>query len=193
MSKRPFMQLYVSDFLGDTQHLSAEEIGAYMLLLMTMWQRDGKLPMNEKTLSRVARIAPEQWPTVWASLADFFTVEDGEISQERLSDELGKFARKSAARSEAGRRGGHAKALKDKKSGVANAMAKRWHLPDTRIKKGNASPDPTDSVVLDRYRADQENLFKTCEEISGQKIPDYMQRFSFSASVVAEARKRLAH
>ena len=40
MSKRPFMQLWVSDFIGDTLDLDAKEIGAYMLLLMSMWQRD---------------------------------------------------------------------------------------------------------------------------------------------------------
>lgn len=192
MSKRPFMQLYVSDFLGDTQHLSAEEVGAYLLLLMTMWQRDGKLPMNEKTLSRVARIAPEQWPAVWVSLADFFTVEDGEISQERLSEELGKFARKSAARSEAGRRGGHAKALKDKKSGVANAMAKRWHLPDTRIKKGENDLVPTDSPVRVSRHVEPE-VFAACIEATGEKVPDFLEAKSFPLAVVAEARKRLAH
>jgi hypothetical protein len=56
MSERPFMQLYVSDFIGDTLQLSTEQIGAYMLMLMAMWNAGGTLPDDDVKLSRVVRM-----------------------------------------------------------------------------------------------------------------------------------------
>lgn len=35
--KRPWMPLYIGDFIADTAHLSAEETGAYILLIMHYW------------------------------------------------------------------------------------------------------------------------------------------------------------
>ena len=39
MSAQPYMPLWISDFIGDTLELDAKEVGAYMLILMAMWQR----------------------------------------------------------------------------------------------------------------------------------------------------------
>ena len=61
MSERPFMQLYVSDFVGDTLLLSTEHIGAYLLLLIALWNADGVLPNEEAKLARVARLSVKRW------------------------------------------------------------------------------------------------------------------------------------
>lgn len=120
MSSTPFMPLWVSDFIGDTLDLDAKEIGAYMLLLMAMWQRGGSLPDDDGKLQRVARVGRE-WPKVWAALKPFFTVENGLVENKRLTQELQKVAAKREVNAHAGSLGGRAKALKNNKQALANA------------------------------------------------------------------------
>lgn len=72
MSERPFMQLYVSDFVGDTLTLSTEHIGAYLLLLIALWNANGMLPSDERKLARVARLNLKRWRAVAIDLLPFF-------------------------------------------------------------------------------------------------------------------------
>lgn len=120
MSKTPFMPLWVADFVGDTLDLDAKEIGAYMLILMTMWGRDGYLPNDEKKLQRVARCGRD-WPRIWGAIQHYFTVEGDLITQARLLKECKNVASKREVNAQNGARGGTAKALKTKKPHVANA------------------------------------------------------------------------
>lgn len=120
MSKTPFMPLWVSDFLGDTLDLDAKEIGAYMLILMSMWKRGGPLPYEEDKLKRIARVGRD-WPRVWATLERFFIIDGGEISNKRLMEELLSVTAKREVNAQNGARGGRAKALKEKEARIANA------------------------------------------------------------------------
>jgi uncharacterized protein YdaU (DUF1376 family) len=151
MSKNPFMPLWVADFVGDTLDLDAKEVGAYMLILMTLWTRGGYLPHDEKKLQRVARCGRD-WPKVWETIKPFFTVEGESITQDRLLKELEKVASKRAVNSQSGSLGGKAKALKDKEQGVANATVslqqpepyldkKKEREPNGSPKKGSRLPE----------------------------------------------------
>jgi uncharacterized protein YdaU (DUF1376 family) len=152
MSERPFMQLYVSDFIGDTLHLSTEQIGAYMLLLMAMWNAGGRLPNDDAKLARVVRMSVKKWKAIEADLIGFFDVTDGEIYHNRLTKELQKSERKSQSRADAGAKGGSAKALKDKEARLANASSLPRHSPDTITRKNTSSlrsdvcPEPEKSA-----------------------------------------------
>lgn len=192
MSERPFMQLYVSDFVGDTLHLSSEQVGVYLLLLMAMWNADGSLPDDDTKLARVARLSLKKWKAIRPELIDFFTVADGQIVHGRLSRELQKSERQTQSRAAAGAMGGAATALKNNKSRPASAAAMPQHLPEPYRKKGANAIDPTaGTVALDRWQ--DEALFKACERIRGRDAPTSMQRYSFPADIVAQARKELAH
>lgn len=139
MSERPFMQLYVSDFVGDTLQLSTEQIGAYMLMLMAMWNAGGRLPDDDAKLARVARLSLKRWRAISADLLTFFEREAGEIGHKRLTKELRKALVKSEARAAAGARGGAATALKTKAHPPANAAALPRHSPDSRNQSEKAS------------------------------------------------------
>lgn len=145
MSERPFMQLYVSDFIGDTLHLSTEQIGAYMLLLMAMWNAGGKLPSDEAKLARVTRMSVKKWKSIADDLLPFFEVSGDEIRHNRLTKELQKSESKSQSRAAAGAAGGAAKALKDQEARVAIAKRSPQHLPDTITREESSSLRSEDS------------------------------------------------
>lgn len=120
MSQTPFMQLYVGDYLADTLHLTTEQHGAYLLLLMTMWRNGASLPNDAAKLARICRVSPKRWPQIWSEIAEFFTVEGDTITQLRLSKEHQKAVSISQERKTAASLGGKAKALKDKEARLAN-------------------------------------------------------------------------
>jgi uncharacterized protein YdaU (DUF1376 family) len=71
MTSKPWMPLYIADYLADTTHLSAFESGAYLHLIMHQWQC-GALPTEERALARIAKVQPRYWPRIRAVLAPFF-------------------------------------------------------------------------------------------------------------------------
>lgn len=150
MSERPFMQLYVSDFVGDTLYLSTEQVGAYLLLLMAMWNAGGSLPDDEGKLARVARMSVKKWRAVAPDLMAFFDVSGGAVRHNRLTKELQKSEGKSKSRASAGERGGRAKALKNKERDLANATDLLWHSPDTRNHIEAASQLGASAKLYDR-------------------------------------------
>jgi uncharacterized protein YdaU (DUF1376 family) len=146
------MPLWVADFVGDTLDLDAKEIGAYMLLLMTMWGRQGSLPNDQKKLQRIARCGKD-WPKVWAGISRFFTVEGDTITQIRLRKELLKVETKRAVNARSGSLGGQAKALKNQDRGLADAtpsLKQPYLIPIDRKKEtanavSNQSPEGFDA------------------------------------------------
>lgn len=123
MSSTPFMQLYPSDYLGKTMDLTTEQHGAYLLILMTMWQHDAKLPSDPKKLARIARMSPAKFKSVWAEISRFFDDDGVSITNPRMTKERKKAQEKSQKRAIAGSAGGRAKALKDKELAHSNCHA----------------------------------------------------------------------
>lgn len=115
-----FMPLYVGDYLRDTPHLSVEEHGAYLLLLMALWTK-GTLPASPDALARVARVTPYRWAKLAPILMPFFTVADGMLRHKRVDSERSHSIEVAGKRSAAGKAGGEAKALKTQEAALANA------------------------------------------------------------------------
>lgn len=123
----PYMKFYPSDFAGDTLRLTAEEVGAYMLLLIAMWNAKGSLPDDPTLLARIARVTPAKWERISPNLEVYWTHdEEGRISQKRLTAELQNAEEKSKiARGSANHRW---KAKSRETLKTSNANAPQTHM-----------------------------------------------------------------
>lgn len=142
MSTHPYLPLYVDDYDAHTAHLSAEEDGVYMRLLRLAWRTPGcSLPNDPAWIARKIRLSAADFERVAKPvIEEFFKVKRGRLVQGRLKDEYDDISRKKAARKEAGKKGGSAKALKTQENVSSNATV----LPaDTRAFP-NPEPEPED-------------------------------------------------
>ena len=103
------MPLYVGDYLADTAGLSAEEHGAYLLLIMNYWTNGGPLPDDDARLSRIAACDPARWPSIRSVVSRFFKITRGLWKHKRIDAEIAR----AEANIEAKRRGGKARAAKE--------------------------------------------------------------------------------
>jgi len=102
MAALPYMQLYVADYLADTMHLTAEEHGAYLLVIMNYWQTGQAVPKNR--LPSIAKISNGRWPQVEQTLSEYFTEdENGHWFHARIEADLAKVRSKSVKASKAGK------------------------------------------------------------------------------------------
>ena len=106
-----WMPFFVKDYMAATTDLSIEEHGAYTMLLFSMWQAGGSLPVDHERLSRLCRMSRKRWDMTWALLARFFAVSaDGlTFTQRRLASEMEKAQARRAKAAESGRRSGEAR------------------------------------------------------------------------------------
>ena len=144
MAAIPYMPLYVADYLSDAAHLSTLEHGAYLLLIMTYWQRGESLPADDKKLARICRIGPREWARIKPAISEFFQVDCNTWSHRRIETELQNV---------------RAKSLKKRNGGLARA--KQMHSNSSA--RAQQSDTDTDTVVpLDKSNGvvvDQDKIF----------------------------------
>jgi uncharacterized protein YdaU (DUF1376 family) len=161
----PFMQLYVADYLGDTRHLTTEQHGAYLLLLMAMWRADGRLPNDPRKLARIAGCTGARWNKIGPDVLDLFQSDGQDLTHKRVTSELQKASEKSIKRAVSGARGGKAKALKTKRMTVANDTDLLWHSSDIRSQSSEDKSSGASSAVVDH---DAEAWSKAVTLLTGQ-------------------------
>lgn len=75
MAKNPAFQMYAADFLTDTSHWEAVEVGVYTRLLLTQWI-NGSLPADMNRLARIAGTSAEVMTKIWLVIGCKF-IDDG--------------------------------------------------------------------------------------------------------------------
>lgn len=119
--KRPWMPLYIGDYLGDTGHLTTTQHGAYLLLMMHYWLK-GELPDDDKQLSKITKMPLKFWVEYRPILQDFFY--DG-WKHKRIDDELRKTNAIREKRAAAGAKGGFWSAIAAQKRMGNDSLSKR--------------------------------------------------------------------
>lgn len=124
MARFPHLPLFTDAYMADTLHLTHEEHGLYLMLLMTIWRSpDCKIPNDLEWVKRRLRATDQQMENLVKNLLDeFFTTTGNHITQKRLKEEY-EYVRKNRKRiafplSHGGKR----------KNRYANAMHLYLHL-----------------------------------------------------------------
>ncbi|MFZ1986830.1 MAG: DUF1376 domain-containing protein [Desulfatitalea sp.] len=106
-----WLPLFVGDYLSDTMHLSTEQHGAYLLIMMAYWKNMG--PLCESRMKSVTKLTDDAWSMHRALLEEFFDTVSvpGKWVHKRLEKEIkkameNKKTRVDKARDAAGKRWG---------------------------------------------------------------------------------------
>lgn len=139
-SKRPYLPLFVADYRADTHHLTLTQHGAYLLLLMAVWNDpDGSLPNDSAMLSRICGMSHDRrnWVRTLRAVMPFFEVVGDRLRHKRIDKEIARLDAIAEARAAGGKLGGRP--------------------PDTRISR-RASPDAPHEPDLFNENGANENL-----------------------------------
>lgn len=131
------MPFYVGDYLRDTDTLTAEEHGAYLLLILHYWTNGG-LPQDEKLLQKISKISPYKWQKIRTTMFKLFGPN---WTHKRIDAELQKAHKISIKRELAGAMGGTTRAAKKGGKGLAFARNSFKQMPVYH--KENNIIDPT--------------------------------------------------
>ncbi|MGC0155010.1 YdaU family protein [Chromobacterium vaccinii] len=156
-----WMPLYIADYLADTSHLSTEEHGAYLLLLMNAWTNEGALPANEERLRRITRMDRTAWEVSWPELKTFFYEEGDQLRHHRLDAEIDRAKANVKQRSDAGKASAEKRKLEreaqrrakelanENSTGVATSVETddATDLERDAQRNGRPSPSPTPTTT----------------------------------------------
>lgn len=92
---------YIGDYIADTMHLSAEEHGAYLLLIIHYWKNQKPIKNEPKTIQNIAKIKFKKLSNVLA----FFEEKDGVFLHKRIEKEIEKANKNKELKSQAGKKG----------------------------------------------------------------------------------------
>lgn len=125
MSQFPHLPLFTDAFLADTGHLSAQETGAYLLLLMVAWRSpECRLPDDDAKLARWARLDARTWRRIKPTVMEFWSLQSGFWMQKRLSREREFVSKRAEVARQNGLQGGRPKSLENKET--ANPAGSSW-------------------------------------------------------------------
>jgi uncharacterized protein YdaU (DUF1376 family) len=189
---RPWMPLYVADYLRDTRRLTAAEHGAYLLLIMEYWTV-GKLPDDDKQLCRIACMSAGEWRKASPNIQGYF--KEGWSGHKRIDAELAKSAEISSKRS--------ASAKQKHSKSSANAQQMNTHAgatsqPQSPFKKDSEAKASAPVVASIDGEITEAAVYRFGDDVLGQnsggQVTKLRKMFSNDArkvyDVLAQAKQK---
>lgn len=146
MSPLPTLPLLVDAFIADTAHMTVEEVGAHIRLLVFAWRSPGCcLPDDDARLARMLGLTVKRWAALKPGvMALWQRNSDGNFTHDRLTHEHQFVTSKIEKKRAAGKLGGRPKSLELQDQGKASG---------SEVEKQNESerkpptPTPTESPL----------------------------------------------
>ncbi|HLP99184.1 MAG TPA: YdaU family protein [Sideroxyarcus sp.] len=142
-----WMPLWIGAYLADTLHLSRDEHGGYLLLIMAYWRNGGPLQDDDKKMAAIVRATQKEWKSLKPVLAEFFDCSEGQWSHKRIDQELSSASDKqSKAKSKA-----QAAAQARWKDTTSTASGNASSIPQAVHKEcPTPTPSPTPSISVSK-------------------------------------------
>ncbi|MBN9031632.1 MAG: hypothetical protein BGO05_20805 [Rhizobiales bacterium 63-7] len=113
MADFPALSLWTDAYIADTQHLTNEEHGVYLRLLMFAWRsKECGLPDDDRRLALMVGVGAKKWAALKPVVMSFWTLKGGLWTQKRLTAERDFVERRCEQKRAAGFASSKAKALK---------------------------------------------------------------------------------
>jgi uncharacterized protein YdaU (DUF1376 family) len=140
----PSIPLFGDAYLADTRHLSLEEHGAYLQLMMIAWRIDGCcLPDDDARLARMLGITLAKWKKLKPPVMAFWTIDNGVWKQGRLSKERDFVEQKRAKNKEAAEYRWNNQSIENKQNAECERTSERNAPPPPPIKKEEVRDKPS--------------------------------------------------
>lgn len=157
-----WMPFYIGDYLGDTQRLTTEQHGAYLLLILDYW-RNGPAPDDDAVLQQITKLDKAGWKRCRPALSRLFQIAAGEWKHKRIEKELGKAKANAERRSE--------KASKAAQARWGDATSNAPSMPQAML--GECPPQsPSPEANASPRAGDVSNLMVDLCGIAGIAPPD---------------------
>ena len=140
-----WMPLYIGDWLGATQRLTPEQIGAYIQILVDYW-RNGPPPDDDEVLRQITKLDKPRWSKARPVLSKMFQITNGQWQHKRVVEEL------TRAKEHAERRSKKAKAAAQARWNDATSNAPSIatsNAPDMLASCATPSPSPSQEESIE--------------------------------------------
>lgn len=171
-----WMPFYIGDYLGDTQRLTTEQHGAYLLLILDYW-RNGPAPDDDAVLQQITKLDKVGWKRCRPALSRLFQIADGEWRHKRIEKELAKAQANAERRSEKASKAAQARWGESPKDAGSNAPSMPQALlgecpPQSPSSEANASSAGEGLTDL-KSGVDLADLTSKISNLAGVPISDW--------------------